>query len=111
MHKVQLKGKEKEKKKDKEESSSKKKKIAFKRNQDSSDGSDVDINQEVANLSRKMSKLVRKNKNFRRKFSNKVSYNSEKSFDCDEPGHKVKDCPKRKEKNKKYSNFKKKEAL
>ena len=77
VHEVQLKGKEKEKEKDKE-SSSKRKTIAFKGYQDSSDGNNIDINQEVANLSRRMSKFVRKNKNFRRKLSNKFSYNLRK---------------------------------
>lgn len=111
VHEKKLKEKEKEDepKQANEEPSQKLKTIALKSkiNDDSSSDSEVDVTREVAHLSRRMAKLIKYSKNFKNR-SNKPSSRVGKCFECNEPGHMAKDCPKHKEK---YLRYKKKKAM
>ena len=113
VHEKKLKGKEKEEvpSREVEEPSPKLKTIALKGasdNSSSSSESEVDFSREVAHLSRRISRLIKMNKKFNPRSNNKFSSRVGKCFECNEPGHIAKDCPKLKEK---YMKYKKKKAM
>ncbi|ONK58221.1 uncharacterized protein A4U43_C09F9800 [Asparagus officinalis] len=74
----------------------------------SSSNSEDDVSREVTHLSRRISKLIKINKNFKNRFNNKFPSRIGKCFECNEPGHLANDCPKLKEK---YLKYKKKKAM